>query len=70
MFLCDVDADAIGSGTQIENHWSWEIKEFKSCRQINGMLKYCIKVKIKELEADCATSYKGLAGYSAIVKSV
>lgn len=32
------------------------------------MLKYHIKVKIKELEAACVVRYKSLAGYSAIVK--
>lgn len=49
-----------------EKHWSREMKEFKSRTQINGMLKYYIK--IKALEAAWTIKYQSLAGCSAVVK--
>lgn len=70
MFQGDVDADAFSPGTTLWNHLFREMKEFKLCKQINGMLKYHVKHKIKGLEAAWTTKYKSLAGCSAIVKSL
>lgn len=55
-------------GSHFKNHRSREVKEFKSGKQTNVMLKYCIK--IKELEAAWNARYKSLAGCSAIAESV